>query len=190
MDMTKVVALMGLITAMAMMAGAQTLATKDGLQLSFAADGSLREAQFPRKRFKGIGGFFVAEPQNNPENLRWTPLKGKAERGGNTVVVQATASGLELVATFTERPDAIFCAGTLRDTTNTDRAVALAFALPLDATNWQWWDNLRVARRVDPKTATFYAATIRYGTRGEHSLYPFCALNTDDAGIALGIPLD
>jgi hypothetical protein len=49
---------------------------------------------------------------------------------------------------------------------------------------------LRVARRVDPKTATFYAATIRYGTRGEHSLYPFCALNTDDAGIALGIPLD
>ncbi|MFA0774161.1 MAG: hypothetical protein KEFWMYNX_002198, partial [Candidatus Fervidibacter sp.] len=44
MGMTKVVALMGLIMAMAMMAGAQTLATKDGLQLSFAADGSLREA--------------------------------------------------------------------------------------------------------------------------------------------------
>ena len=190
MGMTKVVALMGLIMAMAMMAGAQTLATKDGLQLSFAADGSLREAQFSRKHFKGIGGFLVAEPQDTPENLRWTPLKGKAERRGNTVVVQAKASGLELVATFTEQPDAIFCAGTLRDMTNTDRAVVLAFALPLDATNWQWWDHLRMVRLIDAKKAMRYATTVRYGVRGEHSPYPFCAVNTDDAGIALGIPLD
>jgi hypothetical protein len=178
------------VLTMALTGGAQTLSTKDGLQITFSPDGSLRGVRFAKKQFIGLGGFFFAEPTEAPEKLQWTPLRGKAELKGKTLFVQATGLGLELAATFTEQPDAIFCEGILRDTSGSDRAVVLSFALPLDATNWQWWDNLRVARRVDPKTATFYAATIRYGTRGEHSLYPFCALNTDDAGIALGIPLD
>jgi hypothetical protein len=178
------------VLAMALTGWAQTLSTKDGLQITFSPDGSLREVRFAKKQFIGLGGFFFAEPTEAPEKLQWTPLRGKAELKGKTLFVQATGLGLELAATFTEQPDAIFCEGILRDTSGSDRAVVLSFALPLDATNWQWWDNLRVVRRVDPKTATFYAATIRYGTRGEHSLYPFCALNTDDAGIALGIPLD
>jgi hypothetical protein len=178
------------VLAMALTGWAQSLSTKDGLQITFSPDGSLRGVRFAKKQFIGLGGFFFAEPTEAPEKLQWTPLRGKAELKGKTLFVQATGLGLELAATFTEQPDAIFCEGILRDTGGSDRAVVLSFALPLDATNWQWWDNLRVARRVDPKTATFYAATIRYGTRGEHSLYPFCALNTDDAGIALGIPLD
>jgi hypothetical protein len=178
------------VLAMALTGWAQTLSTKDGLQITFSPDGSLRGVRFAKKQFIGLGGFFFAEPTEAPEKLQWTPLRGKAELKGKTLFVQATGLGLELTATFTEQPDAIFCEGILRDTGGSDRAVVLSFALPLDATNWQWWDNLRVARRVDPKTATFYAATIRYGTRGEHSLYPFCALNTDDTGIALGIPLD
>jgi hypothetical protein len=178
------------VLTMALTGGAQTLSTKDGLQITFSPDGSLRGVRFAKKQFIGLGGFFFAEPTEAPEKLQWTPLRGKVELKGKTLFVQATGLGLELAATFTEQPDAIFCEGILRDTSGSDRAVVLSFALPLDATNWQWWDNLRVARRVDPKTATFYAATIRYGTRGEHSLYPFCALNTDDAGIALGIPLD
>jgi hypothetical protein len=186
----KVWAMVVFVLAMALTGWAQTLSTKDGLQITFSPDGSLRGVRFAKKQFIGLGGFFFAEPTEAPEKLQWTPLRGKAELKGKTLFVQATGLGLELAATFTEQPDAIFCEGILRDTGGSDRAVVLSFALPLDATNWQWWDNLRVARRVDPKTATFYAATIRYGTRGEHSLYPFCALNTDDAGIALGIPLD
>jgi len=190
MNMVKAVAIVGLVMVMAVMVRAQTLSTKDGLQISLASDGSLQEVQISRKRFRGVGGFFVAEPQDVPENLRWTSLKGKAERKGNTVVVQAAGLGLELTATFAERPDAILCEGAIRNLTNSDRAVVLAFTLPLDATNWLWWDNLRALRRIDAKSSTRYAATIRYGTRGEHSPYPFCALNTDDAGIAMGIPLD
>jgi hypothetical protein len=186
----KVWAMVVFVLAMALTGWAQTLSTKDGLQITFSPDGSLWGVRFAKKQFIGLGGFFFAEPTEAPEKLQWTPLRGKAELKGKTLFVQATGLGLELAATFTEQPDAIFCEGILRDTGGSDRAVVLSFALPLDATNWQWWDNLRVARRVDPKTATFYAATIRYGTRGEHSLYPFCALNTDDAGIALGIPLD
>ncbi|MCX7967667.1 MAG: hypothetical protein N3B10_04140, partial [Armatimonadetes bacterium] len=68
--------------------------------------------------------------------------------------------------------------------------VVLAFSLPIDATKWLWWDNLRNSRQIDAKLSTRYTATVRYGTRGEHSPYPFCALNTDDAGIAMGVALD
>lgn len=190
MKMARIAALAGLVIAVVVVAQAQILATKDGLRLSFDSNGSLREIQLPHKRFSGAGGFSVAEPKDTPENLNWIPLRGRVEREGNTVIVRAVGLGLELAANFTEQPDAIFCAGILRDTTNTDRAVVLSFALPIDAANWQWWDNLRSSRLIDVRTQTRYTATIRYGERGEHSLYPFCALNTDDVGIALGIPLD
>jgi len=186
----KVWALMALALTMTLTGWAQTLSTKDGLQITFSPDSSISELRIARKRFSGIGGFFIAEPHDVPENLRWTLLKGKAERKGNTVTVQAKGAALELAATFTEQANAIFCAGTLRSTTNADRAVVLAFALPLDAEKWQWWDNLRSARLVDAKQSKRYAATIRYGTRGEHSPYPFCALSTDDGGVALGVPLN
>ncbi|MGQ9728109.1 MAG: hypothetical protein ACUVSC_06260 [Candidatus Fervidibacter sp.] len=182
--------LMGLIIGTVTILQAQTLSTKDGLQLSFAPDSTIKAIGLRNKPFAGVGGFFAAEPQGTPENLRWTPLKGKVEQKGDTVSVRAIGLGLEINATFTERADAIFCSGVLRDTTNSDRAIVLAFALPINATGWQWWDNLRTARHIDEKVSTRYAATISYGARGEHSPYPLCAINTGEAGIALGIPLN
>lgn len=183
-------AFVGLCGVFGMVAYSQTVATKDGLQLSFAPDGTLQMVQLARKQFRGVGGFFFAEPTDAPENLRWAPLKGKGKRKGDRVTWQLSGAGLELTATFMERPDAIFGEGVVRDTTGKDRAIVLAFALPLDATNWQWWDNLRSTRQINGKVATHYTATIRYGTRGEHSPYPFCAVNSEETGIALGIPLD
>ncbi|MFN3421047.1 MAG: hypothetical protein ACK40X_04905, partial [Armatimonadota bacterium] len=182
--------LIATVMVMASLGWAQTISTKDGLRISFAPDGTVQQTQIQRKSFPGIGGFSVAEPKDSPENLRWTLLKGKAERKGDILTVQLSGLDLELTATFSERPDAIFCEGSIRNLTNSDRAIVLTFALPVDAANWQWWDNLRTARRVDPKMSTRYTATIRYGARGEHSPYPFCALNTDELGIALGIALD
>ncbi len=182
--------LIATVMAMASLGWAQMISTKDGLRISFAPDGIVQQTQIQRKGFPGVGGFSVAEPKDSPENLKWIALKGKVERKGNALRVQLNGLDLELTATFTERPDAIFCEGSIRNLTNSDRAIALAFALPVDATNWQWWDNLRIVRRVDSKVSTRYTATIRYGARGEHSLYPFCALNSDDLGIALGVALD
>lgn len=182
--------LAGLIIGTVTILQAQTLSTKDGLQLSFAPNGTIKAIRLRNKPFAGVGGFFVAEPQDTPENQHWTPLKGNVEQKGDTVSVRAIGLGLEINATFTERADAIFCSGVLRDTTNSDRAIVLAFALPINATDWQWWDNLRTVRHIDEKVSTRYAATISYGARGEHSLYPLCAVNTGEVGIALGIPLD
>ncbi len=182
-------ALVAIAMMMASIGWEQTLSTRDGLRISFAPDGTLQQVQIVRKGFFGMGGFLVAEP-TEPEKLQWTLLKGNAERKGDTLVLQLGGIGLELTATFVERPDAIFCEGSIRNLTNSDRAIILAFALPLNASGWQWWDNLRTARRADEKLSTRYTATVRYGNRGEHSPYPFCALNTEDAGIALGVALD
>lgn len=170
-------------------AAAQTLSTKDGLRLSWTADGTLRELVVAKTNFVGIGGFSSAEPKE-PDKLQWVPLRGRVERKGNTLTMQVSGMDLELSATFTEQPDAIFCDGFVRNKTQADRAVVLAFVVPLDATNWQWWDNLRTARRIEPKITPLYTSTIRYGNRGEHSLYPFCAVNSDKVGIALSIALD
>jgi hypothetical protein len=99
------------VLAMALTGWAQTLSTKDGLQITFSPDGSLRGVRFAKKQFIGLGGFFFAEPTEAPEKLQWTPLRGKAELKGKTLFVQATGLGLELAATFTEQPDAIFLRG-------------------------------------------------------------------------------
>ncbi|MCX7967668.1 MAG: hypothetical protein N3B10_04145, partial [Armatimonadetes bacterium] len=138
------------LVAIAMMASsfglAQTVSTKDGLQISFAPDGTLQQVQVARKNFAGTGGFFVAEP-TSPEKLKWVPLRGKVERKDNALALHLSNVNLELTATFAERPDAIFCEGTIRNLTNSDRAVVLAFSLPIDATKWLWWENLRNSRQ-------------------------------------------
>jgi len=182
-------ALVAIAMMMASIGWEQTLSTKDGLRISFAPDGTLQHVQIARKGFFNIFGFFVAEP-TEPEKLQWTLLRGRSERKNDRLILQLNGMDLELTATFIERPDAIFCEGSIRNLTNSDRAIVLAFALPLNASGWQWWDNLRTARRVDEKLSTRYTATVRYGNRGEHSPYPFCALNTEDAGVALGAALD
>jgi len=185
----KMKALVAIAMMMASIGWEQTLSTKDGLRISFAPDGTLQHVQIARKGFFNIFGFFVAEP-TEPEKLQWTLLRGRSERKNDRLILQLNGMDLELTATFIERPDAIFCEGSIRNLTNSDRAIVLAFALPLNASGWQWWDNLRTARRVDEKLSTRYTATVRYGNRGEHSPYPFCALNTEDAGVALGAALD
>ncbi|MCX7969812.1 MAG: hypothetical protein N3B10_15165, partial [Armatimonadetes bacterium] len=124
----------------------QTLSTKDGLRISFAPDGTVQQVQVARKSFFAPGGFLIAEPTELGK-LRWMPIRGKTERKGDALILQLSNVNFELTATFAERPDAIFCEGTIRNLTNSDRVVVLAFSLPIDATKWLWWENLRNSRQ-------------------------------------------
>jgi hypothetical protein len=57
------------VLAMALTGWAQTLSTKDGLQITFSPDGSLRGVRFAKKQFIGLGGFFSLNRPNGPKNF-------------------------------------------------------------------------------------------------------------------------
>jgi hypothetical protein len=56
--------------------------------------------------------------------------------------------GLNLKANFLPGRDHVAIEGSVTDTTGRDRAVTLLFALPLDATGWQWGDDARRSRLI------------------------------------------
>jgi hypothetical protein len=98
--------------------------------------------------------------------------------------------GLKLEADFTPGRDHIAVAGRVTDTTGRDRAVTLLFALPLDATGWQWGDDVRRSRRIEGGGEFANTVTLRSGANGKMSLYPLAAVWSDRAGLALALDMD
>jgi hypothetical protein len=98
--------------------------------------------------------------------------------------------GLKLDASFSPGRDHIAVTGHVSDTTGRDRAVTLLFALPLDATGWQWGDDARQSRRIESNTEFANTVSLRSGANGKMSLYPLAALWNDRAGLALALDMD
>jgi len=97
--------------------------------------------------------------------------------------------GLRLEATLRPSQDHIAVEGHVTDLTCRDRAVTLLFALPLDATGWQWGDDVRQSRRIEGSGEYANTTGIRCGANGKMSLYPLAAIWSKRAGLALGLDM-
>jgi len=97
--------------------------------------------------------------------------------------------GLRLQTTFSPSRDHIAVEGRVADLTGRDRAVTLLFALPLDATGWQWGDDVRQNRRIEGNGEFAKTVSIRCGANGKMSLYPLAAVWNERAGLALGLDM-
>ena len=97
--------------------------------------------------------------------------------------------GLRLEATFSAAQDHIVVEGRVEDLTRRDRAVTLLFALPLDATDWQWGEDARQSHRIEGNGEWAKTVSIRCGANGKMSLYPLAAVWNERAGLALGLDM-
>ena len=97
--------------------------------------------------------------------------------------------GLRLETTFSPGQDHIVVEGRVADLTGHDRAVTLLFALPLDATGWQWGDDVRQSRRIEGSGEFANTISLRCGANGKMSLYPLAAVWSERAGLALGLDM-
>ena len=68
--------------------------------------------------------------------------------------------------------------------------MTLLFALPLDATGWQWGDDVRQSRRIEGSGEFANTISLRCGANGKMSLYPLAAVWSERAGLALGLDMD
>lgn len=97
--------------------------------------------------------------------------------------------GLRLESTYTAKLSHIEVTARLTDLKGKDRAVTLLFALPVDATGWQWGDDVRKERPIQDRVE--YASTIRVscGADGKMSRYPLGAIWNAAHGLALGMDM-
>ena len=98
--------------------------------------------------------------------------------------------GLNLEAKFSPSRDHLAVEGRVTDTTGRDRAVTLLFALPLDATGWQWGDDVRRSRLIGGSGEFANTISLRCGANGKMSLYPLAAVWNERAGLALALDMD
>ncbi|MCL4176387.1 MAG: hypothetical protein KJ072_01375 [Verrucomicrobia bacterium] len=97
--------------------------------------------------------------------------------------------GLRLNTTITAAPDHLAISGRITATGTNDRAIMLAFALPMDATDWRWHDDLRRQRLLESQGEFVHASTVGAGTTGTLSTYPLACVDNGQQGLALALDM-
>ncbi len=159
-------------------AAPRKLSTRDGLTLTLR-DNTITSLQVGGKELSAPSpsGFLVRDFAADSDVYAFT--------GG-----ACKELGLKLEATFAPSKDHIAVAGRVTDTTGRDRAVTLLFALPLDATGWQWGDDARRSRPIGGSGEFANTISLRCGANGKMSLYPLAAVWSARAGLALALDMD
>jgi hypothetical protein len=159
-------------------AAPRKLSTRDGLKLTLR-DSTITSLQLDGKELSAPSpsGFLARDFAADSDIYAFT--------GG-----ACQELGLNLEANFTQGQDHIAIDGRVSDTTGRDRAVTLLFALPLDATGWQWGDEARHSRLIGGSGEFANPVTLRCGANGKMSLYPLAAIWNERAGLALALDMD
>ncbi|MGC8742758.1 MAG: hypothetical protein ACP5T0_02620 [Verrucomicrobiia bacterium] len=100
---------------------------------------------------------------------------------------ESPALHLKLDYKILEKNDYIEISGKIISSDSKDRAITLAFALPVDATQWNWWDDIRRSRIINTGSEYFNIVSTRCGSTGTMSLYPIAAINNEQFGLAIGV---
>ena len=99
--------------------------------------------------------------------------------------------GLTLVANMTAEDECIRVSGQLKDAMGCDRAITLMFALPIDAVGWQWHDDIRRWRTIEPGGGEYInTVDIQTGTGGKMSWYPVGSIGSGRHSLAIGLDMD
>jgi hypothetical protein len=159
-------------------AAPRKLSTRDGLKLTLR-DNTITSLQLDGKELSAPSpsGFLARDFAADSDIYAFT--------GG-----ACQELGLNLEANFLPGRDHVAVEGRVTDTTGRDRAITLLFALPLDATGWQWGDDARRSRLIGGTGEFANTVSLRCGANGKMSLYPLAAVWNERAGLALALDMD
>jgi len=154
-----------------------TLATRDGLRLGREADAIVSVHVEARDLTSSApGGFLVRDVATNSDFIGLH--EGVCSELGVKVEAESRAEATHVAVR-----------GRVTDLTGTDRAVTVAFALPVDASGWHWGDDVRHARPMDGATEYVNTVGVRCGATGTLSLYPLAPVWDGQTGLALALDL-
>ncbi len=99
---------------------------------------------------------------------------------------EASAVGLPLTSTVDAGMWRSSC--TVTDTTGKDRAVTLAWCVPVPKGNWTWWDDPERSRLATGDQLFSNLSDNAAGINNEASTYPLCVVSDEKHALALAIP--
>ncbi|MFC1633560.1 hypothetical protein ACFL5Z_01850 [Planctomycetota bacterium] len=122
-------------------------------------------------------------------------VEGEAHPTSDRVeqVCELTDLSLRLRMVYQAGPDLITVDGEIEDTSGQDRAVAVSFRLPIDASGWDWFNDIQNEQVIENN--------VRYGSsrlldgqyptqRRTIALYPFSAMGNGETALALAVSMD
>ncbi len=109
--------------------------------------------------------------------------------GSDFVCVRRKALGLQLETQRSKKQGATFYDVTLTDTTGTDRAITLVYALRAGREGVKWLHDLRREDAVSTGREYMNASRFQVGANGRLSRYPLGAIMKGRKGFALGIDM-
>ncbi len=123
------------------------------------------------------------------------PVVGKMTLEGKELVQRASLpkSELEFTATYSAYTGYITVNIQVTDTSEEERALEVAWGVPVEMRgegNWRWWDDLRSARIIEGSLNYSNAVSAEFSAWMPMSLYPAAAIEDENQGLALALPLD
>lgn len=175
-----------------------SLTTDDGLALTMAAEGGaitsmmLGTTEVQDPAHANASGFFVHDVLSQSDYIH---VGGHLTPSGEAIIHTSTivTLGLDFSASYAATADRIMVHAQVTDTTGSERALTLYFALPISATEeWIWGNDIRASLAISgqDEIANFSEEYGGIGATGRLSRYPWASLSGPPGGIALGIPLD
>jgi hypothetical protein len=113
---------------------------------------------------------------------------GSVTSSGGVLTQTASHNNLNLTATFTSVGTAVRVDATLTDTTGADRALELAYQLPLDVAGWTWDTDFVTPVTIVNNTRYQYLDPSFTGGQS-HSVYPFADVRNASAAFSLAVPM-
>jgi hypothetical protein len=192
------VVLIGILCASCGTAQTVPLVTRDGLGLALSGQGAVTGVSMEGKPLAAgtPGGFSIIDVAGGGKSV---PVTGAVSNG--TFTGQAAGLSLSLTAQYEAAPTFIRVHCTIRDLTGGDRGLVVYFGVPVDATGWQWWQDIQTTKLIeagktyeDASGVRAFPAIAEYMGQpgldvGRHSRL-YAAAITGPAGLSYAAPLD
>ena len=160
---------------------------KDGLGLTFSGQGDILGVELGGQALpaNSAGGFFARDVSDNGPLI---PLRGESsKRQSGGIAINGASGDLRMRYTLkiTPEKDALAIDGEITDVNRATRAVSVYLVLPIDATGWQWGQDIRTAETITPNREYSNQTQLNVGATGGLSRYPFGVISNDTQGIGI-----
>ncbi|HEC76811.1 MAG TPA: hypothetical protein ENI33_06095 [Thermoplasmatales archaeon] len=122
-----------------------------------------------------------------PEEIKMRAAEGRLREEGDKLFYEGKLGELDFTASYGSRGDYIKINGEIYGNSK-EKAIDVYFFLPINATQWKWWDDIRNWEEIE---SGVYQMLINADESSylPVSPYPFSAITNDDTGISIAIPL-
>ena len=168
------------------------ITAKDGLGLTFSGQGDLLGVQSGEQTLRGgaAGGFFARDVNDDGPLIPMRGVAAKRKTGGLEISGANSDLRLRYTLKITLEQDALAIDGELTDVNRADRAISVYLVLPVDATGWQWSEDILRSEIIAPNREYTNQTRVNVGATGGISRYPFATISNETQGVGVASQQD